>query len=143
MKLHNWKIVLSVCIVLTCGSAYSAINGKPRKMQNIATGTWGGQHIDIAIEGNTATIEYDCANGTINGPFKLDRNGRFSLSGTHVRGHAGPIRVDVKPESQPARYTGWIDGKKMTLTVTLTNGNVKIGTFTLTHGQAGRLRKCY
>ena len=143
MKLHNWKIVLSVCIVLSCGSAYSAIDGKPRKMQNIAAGAWGGQHINIAIEGNTATIEYDCANGTINGPFKLDRNGRFSLSGTHVTGHPGPIRVDVKPESQPARYTGRIDGKKMTLTVTLTNGNVKIGTFNLTHGQAGRLRKCY
>src|SRR3989442_15708087 len=105
MKLHNWKIVLSVCIVLSCGSAYSAIDGKPRKMQNIAAGAWGGQHINIAIEGNTATIEYDCANGTINGPFKLDRNGRVSPSGTHVTGHPGPIRVGGKTESQPAPHT--------------------------------------
>ena len=143
MKLHNWKIVLSVCIVLSCGSAYSALDGKPRKMQNIATGTWGGQQINISIEGNAATVEYDCANGTINGPLKVDRNGRFSLSGTHVREHGGPIRADEKPPSQPARYTGRIDGKKMTLTVTLPNSNEKLGTFTLTHGQSGRLRKCY
>jgi len=34
------------------------------------------------------------------------------------------------------------DGKKMTLTVTLTDANQQIGTFTLVRRHEGRLHKC-
>jgi hypothetical protein len=142
MKARNLKMILAGCLILFWGATYCGIEGKPRKMQTIPAGTWGGQHIRIEIANGTATIEYDCANGTINGPFNLDRKGKFSLSGTHVRERPGPLRIDQPRQGQPARFTGWTDGKKMTLTVTLANDNQDLGTFELAYGNPGRIRKC-
>jgi len=142
MKHQYLKLAFSVCLILFSGTAYSVIGGKPRKMQTIPAGNWGGSSIRIEIDGSQATIEYDCANGTITGPLKLDRNGKFSLPGTHVREHPGPVRLDDERRGEPARFSGWTDGKKMTLTVTLIKGNQEIGTFTLMHGEDGRIRKC-
>ncbi len=39
-------------------------------------------------------------------------------------------------------YTGWTDGKRMTLTVTLPNRKESVGTFNLTLGGRGRVFKC-
>jgi len=142
MKYQYLKTILSLSLILLSGAAYSVIGGKPRKMQNIPAGIWGGSSIRIEITGGAATVEYDCANGTIKGPLKFDGNGKFSLSGTHVREHGGPIRMNEQLQSQPARFTGWTDGKKMTLTVTLADSNQEIGTFALTRGHEARLRKC-
>jgi hypothetical protein len=142
MKYEHLKLVLSLALILLLGAAYSVMGGKPRKMQNIPAGTWGGPSIRIEISGGAATIEYDCANGTIKGPLKLDRNGKFSLQGTHLSEHGGPIRLNDNRQGQAARFSGWTDGKTMTLTVTLTNGKEEIGTFTLERGKESRLRKC-
>ena len=133
------KVVLVMLLVMVFGC--SELAGKPRAKQ-IPSGAWGGPHISIEINNGTATIEYDCANGTISGPLKLDRRGNFSLSGTHVREHGGPIRVNEQRSGQTALYTGWTDGKKMTLTVRLANTNESLGTFKLVHGQSGRVFKC-
>ena len=133
------RILVSGCLIFIAAITFAVAQGKPRKMQNIPAGMWGGQGISIQINGNTATVEYDCANGTISGPFKLDRNGKFNVSGRHVREHGGPIRLNEERASQPARFTGWTDGKKMTLTVTLENSKQDIGTFVLQFGSSGRL----
>jgi hypothetical protein len=142
MKYQHLKLILPLGLILLSGPAYAVIGGKPRKMQNIPAGTWGGPSIRIEITAGAATIEYDCANGTITGPLKFDRNGKFSLAGTHVRERGGPVRLNEDRPRQPARFSGWTDGKKMTLTVTLTNGKEEIGTFTLERGKESRLRKC-
>ena len=113
-----------------------------KKSRTIANGSWGGTHIQLSIENGSARIEYDCANGTIAGPLKIDRRGHFDLRGTHVREHGGPVRIDEKQDGEPAQYTGWTDGKKMKLTVTLTKSKTEIGTFELTRGRAGRVFKC-
>lgn len=102
---------------------------------------WGGQHIQINIENGSARVEYDCANGTILGPLKLDNKGNFSLTGTHTP-ERGPIRLNNPRKGQPAVFTGWTDGKKMKLTVTLEDSKTDIGTFDLQLGNPGRLRKC-
>ena len=115
---------------------------KNRKMRIIPDGTWGGPHIRISVEGKLAAVEYDCAHGTIEGPLNTDGEGRFRLSGSHIRERGGPVRLGKAPDSHPAKYTGWTDGKKMTLAVTLENTNEELGTFELTRGQEGRLWKC-
>jgi hypothetical protein len=112
------------------------------KTQRISLGVWGGDHIQIDVARASATIEYDCAQGTINGPLTIDRTGKFNLSGTHVRERGGPVRQDEKRPGLPARYTGSIEGNKMTLTVVLTDSNEELGTFKLVRGNAGRVRKC-
>jgi hypothetical protein len=114
-----------------------------KKPRTIANGSWGGQHIQMSVTNGSASIEYDCANGTITGPLKIDSRGRFELRGTHNVEHGGPVRMDNKGgEGEPAKYTGWTDGKKMKLSVRLVNSKTDIGTFDLTRGNAGRIFKC-
>ncbi len=117
-------------------------SSKPRKAQRLTSGIWGGPHIRIEVKGDNATIEYDCANGTITGPLKFDRSGRFSWEGAHFREHGGPVRIDETPQSNPATYYGVIKGNTMTLTVKLKGSDEILGEFTLTRGGSGRIFKC-
>ena len=113
-----------------------------RKPRQVPSGMWGGEHIRLEVAGRTASIEYDCAHGTITQPLALDRRGHFDARGTHVMEHGGPIRKDEQSDSRPARYTGWTDGKRMTLKVTLTDTDQVLGTFNLVHGERPRIVKC-
>ena len=117
-----------------------AIAGGSQKMQRIATGVWGGQHINIEVGEKSATIEYDCANGVIDGPLVVDGNGKFSWRGTHRMERGGPIRADEKPKEYPATYTGSINGDTMTLTLKVSAADEE--TFTLEKGKPGDLFKC-
>lgn len=103
---------------------------------------WGGEHVRIAFKDGEARVDFDCAHGTISDPLKTDSEGRFFLNGTYVREGPGPIRRNVQRLSQPARYSGTIKGEEMSLTLTLTDTSQEIGTFTLTRGSEGLIRKC-
>ena len=123
---------LAVILMVTCAGAI--------EIQRIATAVWGGEHIRIDVGANSATIEYDCAHGVIDGPLTLDSNGRFNLRGTHTPERGGPIRADEAERSEPATYTGSISGNKMTLTLTVPGADDE--TFTLEKGKQGELFKC-
>ena len=111
-----------------------------QKMQRIATGVWGGTHIQIEVGEKSATIEYDCANGSIDGPLVVDGNGKFSWRGTHRMERGGPIRADEKQKEYPATYTGSVNGNTMTLTLKISDMDEE--TFTLEKGKPGDLFKC-
>ncbi len=136
---NRTRLFLLVTIVLLF--AFSA-QSKPRKMQRVATGSWGAPHIRIEVGPRSATIEYDCANGTIEGPLTFDSKGRFTWRGTHHHEHPGPIRVDEVSNNRQAIYTGTIKGETMTLTVKLAGTNEVVDTFTLKRGGPGRVFKC-
>jgi hypothetical protein len=138
MRSRKLSLILSAGLMIGTFAALAAAK-KPR---SIANGQWGGTHIQMTVANGSATIEYDCANGTINGPLRLDSRGRFSLLGKHVREHGAAVRMGEEDNSAPARYTGWTDGKTMKLTVTLVNPTTEVGTFQLTRGSAGRVFKC-
>ena len=130
---------------LACSLALLLVSlspAKPRRAQRLASGLWGGSHISMNVSANSATIEYDCAQGTIAGPILLDSKGRFTLRGTHLTAHGGPVRPDETANQRPAVDTGSIKGERMTLTVTITDTNETVGTFSLTHGEEGRVFKC-
>ena len=111
-----------------------------QRTHRIATGVWGGPHISIKVGGKSATIEYDCARGVIDGPLVIDSDGRFNLRGTHTMERGGPVRADDNPKAHPASYTGSIKGNTMTLTLKLADEDVE--TFTLEKGKPGELFKC-
>jgi hypothetical protein len=117
-----------------------AIGVGTQKMQTIATGVWGGQHINLEAGEKSATIEYDCANGVIDGPLVVDGNGKFNWRGTHRMERGGPIRADEKPKEYPATYTGSVIGNTMTLTLKVSDLDEE--TFTLEKGKPGDLVKC-
>lgn len=112
------------------------------RIQSAETGTWGGPHVQMDVERDGARLEFDCAHGATDGPLALGNDGRFDLKGYFVAERGGPVRAGHQEKRLPARYTGRVDGKTMTLDVTLTEAGDHIGTFTLTHGQAARLMKC-
>ena len=115
---------------------------RPRKMQRLQPGSWGGPHIRIEIGPGSATVDYDCANGTIDGPLTIDSKGRFSWRGTHNHEHPGPVRVDENSNGERAIYVGSVKGNTMTLTVKLAGSDDVIDTFTLERGGPGRVFKC-
>jgi len=104
-------------------------------------GIWGGPHISMEATETGAEIEYDCAHGRITERIVPDRSGNFEVKGVHVTEHGGPVREGENNE-KAASYRGSIHDETMTLTVTLSGKNETIGTFTLTHGTSGRVRKC-
>jgi hypothetical protein len=109
----------------------------------LANGVWGGQGISLEINDSGAEINYDCAHGTITGKIIPDRKGKFAARGFHLREHGAPVRQEeTGTGGQPSTYQGSIAGETMTLTVTLSKTRETIGTFTLTRGQDGRIRKC-
>jgi hypothetical protein len=110
--------------------------------EKVTVGSWGGEHIALQVNESNASIEFDCANGTIDQPLLTDTGGHFGITGVYVREHGGPAHPGQRPDSHPARYSGWTDGKKMTLTVTLTDTNQTIGTFTLELGREPMVTKC-
>jgi hypothetical protein len=108
----------------------------------LAIGTWGGEHIALEVTETGATIDYDCAHGRITERITLDSDGNFKVKGLHVREHPGPVRIGEDTTGQAAVYTGTSDGKTLTLTVKLVGTDEIVGTYTLTHGKMGRVRKC-
>ena len=117
-----------------------SVTAQTQRMRYIARGLWGGQHISIDVGEKSATIEYDCASGVINGPLVVDSNGNFDLRGIHKMERGGPVRADDNSKGQPATYTGSIKGDTMTLTLKLEGLDEE--TFTLEKGKPGELVKC-
>jgi hypothetical protein len=105
-------------------------------------GTWGGAHVRLDARADGAALEFDCAHGEIVEPFATDAEGRFDLPGTYTREGPGPIRVGLPRVSRAARYGGRVEGRAMTLTVTLTDNGQTLDTFALTRGSEGHLWKC-
>ena len=110
--------------------------------QKVQSGTWGGQHILLEVSENGAELTFDCAHGTIDQQMTVDSAGRFDLHGTFASEHAGPIRSGEEGNSRPAKYTGRVEGQKMTLTVTLPDSKDDLGTFSLKHGEQPNLTRC-
>lgn len=132
------RFVLMLSLVLVVGGSAAA---KPRKMR-LATGPWGGLHIRIDVGPGSATIEYDCASGTIDGPLTLDSKGRFTWHGMDHQERPGPTRENDPGSNRPAIYSGSLKGDRMTLTVKLSDTSEVVGTYTLKRGGFGRVFKC-
>ncbi|HEX8181220.1 MAG TPA: hypothetical protein VF525_16875 [Pyrinomonadaceae bacterium] len=109
----------------------------------VAVGLWGGPHARLQVTDEGGQIQYDCGSGRLTEPLKLDAQGRFSVTGIHVRERPGPVRVNAKPDEHPARYRGSVRGQTLTLNVTTTDDGEDLGTFTLTHGSEAQLTRCY
>jgi hypothetical protein len=86
-------------------------------------------------------LEFDCAHGDIPGVLSVNR-GELAASGTFVREHGGPVRVDEPLDSHPALYSGTVIGSTMQLAIRLTDSGDVIGSFSLVRGTSGRVVKC-
>jgi hypothetical protein len=67
--------------------------------------------------GSCTTIEYDCAQGTIEHGIALDSRGRFNVPGMQVPEQGGPVRQNEQLAGDPVRFSGQVKGQTMELTV--------------------------
>jgi hypothetical protein len=127
----------TLILIAACGSAGGA------SRQTLPAGTWGGDHVSLSITSEGATIEFDCAHGTLQA-IQVNADGRFETAGTYVQEHAGPVREeDEAAAGNPARYKGRVEKGKMTLTVAFPEGGREpLGPFELAQGKTARLTKC-
>src|SRR6266508_1418406 len=84
----------------------------------LSTGTWGGNHVNLEIADGKSSLEFDCASGTISEPIMLDSNGRFEVSGFYMREGPGPVRQGGNSQSR-AIYSGVVKDDTMTLSIRL------------------------
>ena len=110
--------------------------------QRKISGLWGGQGISMEVSDSGATLDFDCASGSITEPIAPDSSGKFSAKGRFARQRPGPTREDENNAGEPAIYSGVVEGENLTLTITLTKNSEKVGSFTLAHGKIGRIRRC-
>jgi hypothetical protein len=111
------------------------------KIERVAVGTWGGQHIIVTVTDDGANLVMDCARGTINEPLEIDANGRFDVSGSFTAETPGPTRQGEESRRQ-VRYQGVVKSDSMELTIAATTPNEKLGSFNLTHGKQGKIWRC-
>lgn len=108
----------------------------------LTRGTWGGNHIKLIAADDAVMLDFDCAHGRISQVVTADGEGKFTVKGVYVREGPGPIRVGRAPAELAVTYIGVTDGKTMTLTIKISDSDEIIGTYDLTHGNSGRIRKC-
>jgi hypothetical protein len=135
-------LLMSAIIIAALPIESSRAMARSAAPSRVETGTWGGDHIRLDIRKDGADVEYDCARGQIEGPLELSKTGSFDRGGIFVRSGPGALRPGRSPGARAARYAGKVDGKTMTLIVTLADTSERIGTFTVRRGREGRLWKC-
>lgn len=107
----------------------------------LEAGAWGGDHVGLTIANGAAAIEFDCAAGSIDGPFLTDAAGRFALIGSWW--FTPPVLPEGwQPDKHPARYSGVVENGVMTLTVTLLDGSRFLGSFRLAFDETPRIVRC-
>ena len=121
---------------------FMGCGGVSRPSGLVPQGEWGGDHVGLALDAAHGTLEFDCAHGTMQAPIPVDREGAFNVTGIFVREHGGPIRDGEPADQHPAVYSGTTDGKRMTLTVALSDESQQVGTFELVLGGQPRVVKC-
>lgn len=105
------------------------------------SGSWGGPHVGLVVEGGLGKLEYDCASGTIDSPILPGSDGGFTAKGTHRPGQGGPVRVGQIFRAYPATYSGTVVKDDMTLNVKLEDG-MTLGPFTLRRGAEPQIMRC-
>jgi hypothetical protein len=103
-------------------------------------GVWGGEHIRFDVNEGGARIELDCAHASVEGKVYVDGSGRFSAAATYQRERGGPAREEEEARGERVMLSGRVGGSLMSLTIT--RGKTRLGTYTLTRDREGRVFKC-
>jgi hypothetical protein len=104
----------------------------------LAAGTWGGENAGLIASDTSAHVHIGCTLGNIHQAIVIDPGGRFDVPGVY-NVTAYPV---YRGPDHPARFTGWTDGRVMSLTVTLTDTAVTLGPVQLVFGRDPQMGPC-
>jgi hypothetical protein len=142
MKLHWIGTLLVVLAGVLMLASEAATNPQPGQEASTMPDVWGGHHVNMRVTPQGATLEFDCAHGTMLEPIKANAKGEFTARGTYTPERGGPVSRDNSPRNIPATYKGSIEGDTMRLEILLADNEPAPGPFVLTRGKFGKLVKC-
>src|SRR2546421_8903777 len=127
-------ILASLAIVLLRDCELAGPRPSPGKI----AGTWGGEGAGLIADDTSAHVHIGCTYGNVHQAIVADSSGHFDLPGEQdITAH--PVDRGIL---HPARFSGSVLGRTMTLTVTLTDTAVTLGPVELTLGQTPKLGPC-
>ena len=106
-------VALVACIAMAASCA-GGTTGVPAD-HLIPLGTWGGEGGGLIVGDTSMHLHVGCTYGDVSGRVPVDAEGRFDVAGSYML-RAYPITVGP---TVPARFTGHIDGDRITITATV------------------------
>jgi len=125
------RIVFAAIALLGCGSSL-------HPLEPLLVGTWGGDNAGLIATDSSAHVHIGCTVGDVHQQLVADSAGRFDVPGIYNI-TAYPV---YRGPDHPARFSGQIVGREMSLTVTLTDTAVTLGPVLLTFGKEPRMGPC-
>src|ERR1041384_5661729 len=86
---------------------------EPNGTAALVTGDWGGPHLGMIATDSAASLEFECALGTIPGPIRTDVQRVYAVTGLFFPRSGGPLPMPSAATSHPAQYDGVVLGNKM------------------------------
>lgn len=107
----------------------------------VPLGTWGGNGAGVIVQDTSMHVHIGCTFGDVSGRVPVN-NGSFDVNGSYML-RAYPITIGP---TVPARFTGTVVGKNMTITVTVNDTvahqTVVKGPVVVTLGDTPQLGPC-
>ena len=114
--------VLSLLFTFSVASCNSRSTVAPPERDRVSLGTWGGDNSGLIVTDSLAHLHIGCTFGDIEGRIALDASGAFTRDGSY-QPRAYPI---VSGPPVPARFTGRVQGRVLTVTVTVNDTVTKM-----------------
>ncbi|HTJ22866.1 MAG TPA: hypothetical protein VL383_10760 [Gemmatimonadaceae bacterium] len=109
---------------------------------NLPLGNWGGENAGMIVSDTAMHLHIGCTYGDVSGRVPLGNGGQFDVAGSYTL-RAYPIALGP---AVPARFTGRLDGAKVTITATVDDTvehkTVVLGPATVTYGAEAKLGPC-
>ena len=142
---NTWKralacLCLAAAVGLACSSA--ATTTVPPFDGNLPLGNWGGENAGMIVSDTAMHVHIGCTYGDVSGRVPVGTAGQFDVAGSYML-RAYPIAIGP---TVPARFTGRLDGAKITVTATVNDTvrdtTVVLGPVTVTYGAEAKLGPC-
>ena len=142
---NTWKralacLCLAAAVGLACSSA--ATTTVPPFDGNLPLGNWGGENAGMIVSDTAMHVHIGCTYGDVSGRVPVGTAGQFDVAGSYML-RAYPIAIGP---TVPARFTGRLDGAKVTITATVNDTvqgkTVVLGPVTVTYGAEAKLGPC-
>lgn len=135
-----FALVCATAIVVACSSAGTTT--VPPFDGNIPLGNWGGENAGMIVSDTAMHLHIGCTYGDASGRVPVGSGGQFDVTGSYML-RAYPIAVGP---TVPARFTGRLDGSKVTITATVDDTvrdtTVVLGPVVVTYGADAKLGPC-